>query len=147
MPRDEIILPIKPHPKPQGTPNWGSKAWKEYREWRGEFTAMLIDLKLSFKDLPIPYEVRFFVDKHATYSKKFPGHPRYEMPDLDNYVKAFQDGWFGGFSEIDGIKYNDGAVWAATAQKYHSPIPFIQIVPAIAPTLSEIQEIIKRVTQ
>lgn len=135
MPKNQIILNIEPKAKPQGTPNFG-KVWQGYFDWRDRFVNELLNKRLAFEDLPIPFEVRFFVSKG--YNKKSLGKPRTKTPDYDNYLKAFTDGWFGGFEKINNINYDDGIVWGGYGLKYHSPVAFIEVVPARFPEQHDI---------
>lgn len=131
-----IILNIEPKSKPQGTPKRGNPTWHNYYDWRNRFTSELCNKRLSFQDLPIPFEVRFYVSKG--FSQKNAGELRNKRPDFDNYLKAFVDGWFGGFSKIDNTNYDDGIITGGCGFKVISPVEFIEILPAVIPDKSEL---------
>lgn len=135
-----IILNIEPKAKPQGTPRRGNPVWHSYYDWRNRFVVELQNKRLCFADLPNPFEVRFYSSKG--YREKNNGLPKAGKPDFDNLLKAFVDGWFGGFSIIDGCKYDDGIVIGGAAFKIISPVDFIEVLPSRFPDRAALLQII-----
>lgn len=136
-----IILNIKPKAKPQGTPSRSNPVWRSYYEWRNAFVIELQNKRLAFEDLPNPFEVRFYSSKG--YKKKLLATPKAGKPDFDNLLKGFVDGWFGGFSIINGRKYDDGIIVGGAAFKIASPIDFIEVLPYSFPNNNDLLRAIK----
>ena len=137
-----IILNIEPKAKPQGTYGRKNPVWQSYFDWRNRFIIELQDKRLRFEDLPNPFQIRCYTSKK--FKKGHLAKPSSNKPDFDNYLKAFTDAWFGGFSIIDGCKYDDGAIIGGACFKIASPVDFIEVLPISFPDENELIQAIRK---
>ncbi len=77
--------------------------------------------KFPFKELNDSYKVVFHVKMPKSWTKKkkkeLVGKPHQQRPDLDNFVKAFND----------ALKEEDSTVYKTNASKYWATDGYIQI--------------------
>lgn len=115
---------IPPVPKPRMTRRdvWKKRPVVE-RYYRFKDAVRAMAAKDKF-ELPEEYEIIFYVEMPKSWSEKkkkeYDGKPHQQKPDLDNYVKAFQD----------ALVDEDSYVYKLTASKFwkrHSSLCLIYV--------------------